>query len=71
MNYLLCIAGVVQLARTFPCQGRGCGFESRRLLHYIKINFRINESDFGQIFCFFKINEYTYKDLYLVCIYYE
>ncbi len=31
--YKTIYAGVVQLARTFPCQGRGCGFESRRLLH--------------------------------------
>lgn len=28
----LSIADVVQLARTFPCQGRGRGFESRRPL---------------------------------------
>ena len=28
-------ADVVQLARTLPCQGRGCGFETHHPLHML------------------------------------
>ena len=36
-NYIF-YAGIAQLARARPCQGRGCEFESRYLLIYRMIN---------------------------------